>query len=78
MVANKRHAYIEKWVYSKYIVHNSVISGVRLPQFKFGSIYIFILKLMNFILLIYPCIKDIIMFADLKTYGYRTYFWLIL
>ena len=53
MVANKCHAYIEKGVYSLYTVHNSIISGIQLPQFKFGSIYIFILKLMNFILLKY-------------------------
>ena len=53
MVANKCHAYVEKWVYSLYTVHNSIISGIQLPQFKFGSIYISILKLIDFILLIY-------------------------
>ena len=53
MVANKCHAYIEKGVYSKYTVHNSIIFGIQLHKFKFGSIYVFILKLMNFILLIY-------------------------
>ena len=53
MVANKCHAYIEKGVYSNYTVHNSIIFGIQLTKFKFGSIYIFILKLMNFILLIY-------------------------
>ena len=53
MVANKSHAYIEKGVYSKYTVHKSIIFGIQLHKFKFGSIYVFILKLMNFILLIY-------------------------
>ena len=52
-VANKCHAYIEKGVYSKYTVYNSIIFGIQLHKFKFGSIYVFILKLMNFILLIY-------------------------
>ena len=53
MVANKCHAYIDKGVYSSYTVHNSIIFGIQLPMFKFGSIYIVILKLMNFILLIF-------------------------
>ena len=45
--------HIEKGVYSKYTVHKSIIFGIQLHKFKFGSIYVFILKLMNFILLIY-------------------------
>ena len=53
MVANKCHAYIEKGVYSKYTVHNSIIFGIQLSKFKFGSIYIIFLNLMDFILLIY-------------------------
>ena len=47
------YIYREKGVYSKYTVHNSIIFGIQWLKFKFGSIYIFILKHMYFILLIY-------------------------
>ena len=52
MVADKCHAYIKGFAVNiQCIIQLSLVYNCI--SFKFGSIYVFILKLMNFILLIY-------------------------